>query len=72
MSTTSLCPDCGDIREFSLLQREETYDYRGESITLVHELSVCTNCSAEVSTAHQVTKSLDAVREEYQRRHIAR
>lgn len=72
MSTTSLCPDCGDIREFSLLQREETYDYRGESVTRVHELLICTDCSGEVSTAHQVKKSLDAVRDAYARRHIAR
>lgn len=69
MSSSLLCPECGEVRTFSYLEREETYEFRGESITLGHQIAVCTVCSAEVSTANQMKNSLDAVREEYRRRH---
>ena len=69
MSTTGLCPECGDIREFSIVDKKETYEYRGESITLVNEVSICPVCSAEVSTAQQAQAALDAVREAYRTRH---
>lgn len=68
MNKQALCPSCGDIREISLLEREETYTFRGEKIALNHEVAVCTDCGEEFSTADQIERSLTSVQEEFRRR----
>ena len=64
-----LCPQCGSIREATIATREETYPFRGESITTVHEFSVCVDCGTDVATAAQMDRNLSAIREAYRTRH---
>ena len=64
-----LCPHCGTVRNAKTISRIETYTYKGESITLSHESSVCTVCEAEVAKAQQAEDNLIAVREAYRSRH---
>ncbi|MFA7566606.1 MAG: type II TA system antitoxin MqsA family protein [Alkalispirochaeta sp.] len=66
---TILCPNCGTVQNANTTVREETYTYKGEPVTLQHELSVCAVCGTEVATAQQAEESLIAVREVYRNRH---
>jgi len=65
----TLCPYCGTVQNAKTISRIETYTYKGETISLSHELSVCTVCGTEMATAQQAGDSLIAVREAYRGRH---
>lgn len=64
-----LCPECGTVRDADVVPRDETYVFKGESITVPHEISVCSVCGTEVATAQQADSSLIAIREAYRSRH---
>src|SRR6056297_216070 len=69
MIKRALCSQCGRVQPVEVVTREENYTYRGESVTLTHELTKCTVCGAELSTAEQAEQSLTAIRESYRRTH---
>ncbi len=63
------CPHCGDVRDVRLETEEETYPFRGESITVSSRSFRCSVCDGDFSTAEQADHTLQAVREEYRRLH---
>ncbi|MCF7949234.1 MAG: DUF4065 domain-containing protein [Spirochaetia bacterium] len=69
MNRKALCPQCGKVQPVEVVAREETYTFRGESVTVPHELSVCTVCGEELSTAVQAQQSLTDIRESYRKKH---
>ena len=69
MNRKALCPQCGKVQAVKIVTREETYTYRGESVRVAHELSVCTVCGEELSTAVQAQQSLTDIRESYRKKH---
>lgn len=55
------CADC-DSSELQFLIDTETFDYKGQSLTVDVEYSVCARCGAEAILSEQIKRNDDRVR----------
>ncbi len=63
------CENCYDFVEYEIVRREETYNVRGDEITITAEVPVCKRCGAELSDIHLENKKLRKAYRIYAKRH---
>jgi putative zinc finger/helix-turn-helix YgiT family protein len=67
MTNAMPCPRCAAIREFELVEREESLIVKGREVSFLARFSRCTTCGDEYEAPGQLDANLDAAREAYAR-----
>lgn len=65
----TFCPECMAVREYDVIEREETYPVRGEDVTVDAQVAVCRVCANDIGMAELDDPALQAAFGVYRARH---
>ena len=69
MSEKMPCPNCAQLREVALTERNETVTIKGKEVTFPARFSRCIHCGEEFENPEQLDANLLAAREAYKARY---